>query len=423
MTDDRRERAKTLLAEGNFREAGALYHQLFDETNEAWYASRYLHCLRKAGHPIAAVTVGRQALAQHSQDVWVRRELIWALYDGKIKPCVEAKDLSGLLQAAEELRTLNPEQLPLKLAVKAVIRIAKLRGKWDTVAQWCDYLDPDNLDDQPREIDGRTGNSEREAWHFARVKAAVELERWDEALARASQAADRYPREINFRRWAALTLAGQGKIADAICRLQDIILKERSEWFLLQDLCQLHLRSGELEAAMRNGCRAALDCPDDTMKVTLYGLLGTVGLRLSLYEFAFRHAALARAIRERESWSIPADLRDLDEALRSRFAEERIALPALAAGIREQVIACVQLWRAAAYAGLPRQNGILDSPPEERAFGWIRNDEGQRIFVLRDDLPPVARTAGAAVEFALEPSFDRKRNVMTVKAVDVVYQQ
>jgi hypothetical protein len=316
---------------------------------------------------------------------------------------------------------LDPEPLPRTLAVNAVIRLAKLREKWDIVCRWCDYLDPDTLDDQPRAVAGRLGKSQRETWYFARVRALLELERCDEALAGALEAAGRYPREINFRRWAALAVAGQGKLAEAIRRLQDIILKDRSEWFLLQDLCQLHLRNGDVEAALRNGCRAALDGPDDKVKVTLYGLLGTIGLRLSRYDFAFRHAVLARAIREQEGWSIPADLKTLEEEVGRRFAEERTASPPIPPTIREQVLACADAWRAAAYAGLPRQSGVLDVPPGDRAFGWVRGEEGQRIFVLRDDLPPTARTVGAAVEFALEPSFDRKREQLTVRAVDVVY--
>jgi tetratricopeptide (TPR) repeat protein len=420
-TDERRIRAKALLDQGDFREAGALYHQLADETNEAWYASRYLHCLRKAGHPRAAVTVGRRALERHPQDVWIQLELVWSLYDDRVKTCAEAKDLSGLIEAAEEVLALDPEPLPLKLAVQAVIKLAKLRGKWDLVCRWCNHLDPDTLDNQPRELAGRLGKSERETWYFTRVKALLELKRWDEALAGAVEAAARYPREINFRRWAALALAGQGQVAEAIRRLQDIVLKDRSEWYLLQDLCRLHLRNGETDAALRNGCRAALDCPDDTVKVTLYWLLGTIGLGLSRYEFALRHSVLARTIREREGWSIPAELRALEEGIRRRFAEERITAPAIPTAIREQVAACVDLWRAAAYAGLPRQSGVVDSPPGDRAFCWIRGEEGQRIFVLRDDLPSIARTAGAAVEFALEPSFDRKRGQLTVRAVDVMY--
>ena len=391
-TDDRQVRAEAFLDQGDYREAGALYHQLSDETKDARYASRYLHCLRKAGYPGVAVTAGRRALEQHPQDEWVRRELVWALYDGRVKPSAKSEDLPGLIKASEEVLALNPEPLPLKLAVNAVIRLAKSRKKWDLVCRWCDYLNPDSLDDQPREGAGRPGKSERESWYFAKVKALHELERWDEALAGAMQAATRYPREINFRRWAALALAGQGQVAEAIRHLQEIVLKDRAEWYLLQGLCQLHLRNGDIDAALRNGCRAALDCQEDKMKVTLCGLLGTIGLRLSRYEFALRQAALARAIREREGWSIPADLRTLEEAIQSRFSEEHIALPTLPAGIQEQDTACMALWHAAAYAGLPRQSGVLDSLPGDRAFGWIRGEEGQRIFVLRDDLPPAART-------------------------------
>jgi len=420
MTDDRRAIAEKLFKEGKFREAGTIYHHLSDETNNAWYTSRYLLCLRKAGYPTGAVTVGRQKLQLHPQDVWIRRELVWALYYARIKTHADSEDLLRLVQAAEEVLAFDPEPLPLKLTVNAVIRLAKLRKKWDLVSKWCDFLNPDSLEDQPREIAGRLGKSERESWHFAKVKALLEMQRWEDALVSASQAAAIYPREINFRRWAALALAGKGDIAEAIHLLQNIILKDRSEWFLLQDLCQLHLENKDLDAALRNGCRAALDCHDDTVKVSLYGLLATTSFRLSQDEFAFRHAVLAKTIREREGWSIPADLRTLEGVIRSRFNDQKIALPIIPESVREQVLACAKLWREAAYTGLPRQSGVLDFSPGDRAFDWIQGEDGQRIFVLRNDLPPAARTNGVFVNFAMEPSFDRKRQHATVRAVNVI---
>ena len=420
MTEDHRANAESLLKEGKFREAGKLYHLLSDETNEAWYTSRYLYCLRKAGYPAAAVSVGRHKLSLHPKDKWIRREMVWAVYEAKVKKHSESKDFLQLLQAAEEVLTLRPEPLPLKLTVNAVIRLAKFRRKWDAVLRWCSFLNPDSLEDQPREVAGRLVKSERESWYFAKVKSLIEIQQWENALVSASQAIGLYPREINFRRWEALALAGKGDVAEAINRLQNIILKYRSEWFLLQDLCQLYLQNGDLDSALRNGCRAALDYHDDTVKVSLYGLLAATSFRLSKFEFAFRHALLAKSIRENEGWSISADLHTLERSIRSCFTEGNIILPMIPETVREQSIACFNLWRSEAYAGLPRQYGVLDCPPGDQAFGWIKNEDGQRIFVLKNDLPPAARIKGVVVNFATEPSFDRKRQHNTVKAVNVV---
>ena len=420
MTDDRSAIAEKLFKEGKFREAGTLYHHLSDETNNTWYTSRYLQCLRKAGYPTSAVTFGKQKLQMHPQDVWIRRELIWALYYANIKPYADSEDLLRLVQAAEEVLAFEPEPLPLKRIVIPVIRLAKQRNKWDLVRKWCDFLNPDSLEDQPRKIAGRLGKSERESWYFAKVKALLEMQQWEDALSSASQAATSYPREINFRRWAALALAGKGDIAEAIHLLQNIILKDRSEWFLLQDLCELHLQNKDLDAALRNGCRAALDCHDDMMKVSLYLLLATTGFHMFQNEFAFRHLILAKTIRERKGWSIPGNMQTLEGVIRSRFNDEKITLPMIPESVREQVFACTKLWREAAYVGLPRQSGVVDFSPGDRAFDWIQVEDGQRIFVLRNDLPPAARTKGVFVNFAMEPSFDRKRQHSTVRAVNVI---
>jgi len=343
--DERAVRAVALLDQGNYREAGSLFHQLWDETADPWTASRYLFCLRKAGFARAAVTVGQEAHQRHPQDAWIRRELVWALYYDRVKPFAEKKDLPGLLQAGEDFLTLQPEALPLKLLALAVIRLARDKGKWELVSAWCDRLDPVNLDNAPREINGEQAKSEREGWYFAKVKALIHLERWAEALTLAGWAAVLYPGEVNFRRWEALALAGQGQVSEAVSRLQAMVQKEQPEWYLLQDLCGLQLRLGQHEAALKAGCRAALTAPEDMTTVNLYQLLAAVGLALGKLEFAARHAVLARLIRQREGWSIPAELQGLEEKLHGALAEQQSPWPVDVEGIPVLHAACQSSWR------------------------------------------------------------------------------
>lgn len=343
--DERATRAKALLEQGNYREAGSLFHQLWDETGNTWTASRYLYCLRKAGFARAAVTVGQDAHQRYPQDIWIRRELVWALYYDRVKPFADKKELPGLLQAGEDFLTLQPEALPLKLLVLAVIRLAREKGKWDLVSTWCDRLAPESLDNAPREFNGEPVNSEREGWYSAKVKALIHLERWPEALALAARAVALYPGEVNFRRWEALALAGQGQVSEALALLQVLVQKEQPEWYLLQDLAGLHQRLGQYEAAMKAGCRAALSAPEDRTTVTLYQLLATVGLAQGKLEFAARHVVLARLIRQREGWSIPAELQGMEEKLHGALAEQQSPWPVDIEGIPTLFAACQASWR------------------------------------------------------------------------------
>jgi hypothetical protein len=45
--------ASQLLKQEKWKDAGALFRQVWEKENNAYTASRYLHCLRKAGYPSA----------------------------------------------------------------------------------------------------------------------------------------------------------------------------------------------------------------------------------------------------------------------------------------------------------------------------------------------------------------------------------
>jgi tetratricopeptide (TPR) repeat protein len=419
MNDERNARAERLLAEGNYPEAGALFHQLWDETGDPGCASRYVRCLRKAGHARGAVTRAREAREKHPDDLWIQRELVWAYYEAFAKPAERRADLNGLLDAAQGILDLDPEPLPRQLVVFAVIRLAKKKGKWDTVCDWCDRLDPAQLDNSPREINGKVAKSQREEWYFDKVKSLVKLKRWPDAQNLALQAADLYRNEPNFRRWAATARAEQGDLPGGIGEMEQLVLEYRGVWYLLHDLSEMYLRQGNLQAALRFGCRAALTCSDDTVKVSLYHLLSRLDLALGKLDFAAQHAALVGAIRRQKRWSIPAELTRLETEIREALHQINEVWPVDTDDVATLVQFCREQWLGEVYAGLPRKRGTIESLPPDQAHGWIKSDDGERVFVLQKDLPPTARQTGLVVDFALEPSWDRKRQQPSVRAVDL----
>jgi tetratricopeptide (TPR) repeat protein len=423
MSDDRTLRAKALLPEGKFAEAGALFHAHWDDTGDAGSASRYLYCLRKAGHAAAAVTVGRRALGRHPQDLWVRRELIWALYEARVKHAEARGDLAALEHEAGEVLALDPEDLPRRLTVSAVVRLAKKRGRWQTVAEWCDRLDPARLEDTARPTtagaDGQHTPSPRAAWYFARVKAAVELQRWPEALALAERAAQLYPAEVNFPRWAALALAGQGQAEEAARRLEALARRQPSAWYLFQDLCELSLHQGKPDHALRWGCRAALAQGEERLKVAVYRLLACAGLALGKWTCASRHVVLSRALRRREGWPVSDDLQQLEARIRHVLGEAGEEWPVESEDVPTLLQLCRAEWQVEQYAGLPRAVGVLATLPDEQGRAWIQGEDGERISVRAADLPADVCRTGLPLEFVREPTSDGPQGEGSVRAVAV----
>ena len=308
QVDDRAQQARQFYGAKDFEADGRLYHQLWDERGDAFSGGRYALCLRKCGYPQAALAVARQVAQKHSDDVYVRREVVWSLYEAEFKPAKERGDLGALVQAGQQILDLTDEALPVHLVSFAVISLAKDKMKWGLVSDWCDRLNRQELSTEPREMGGRRVLSEREQWYFAKIKSLVQLKRWEEARELALEAVQAFPRKRDFARWAAQALAGQGRVPEAIVELETLAQRGRPEWYLLSDLAELRLQNGEADEAYTIACRAALAFGEDKAKVNLYLLIGQVTLSLEQFDVAARHAMLSRLARAREGRSVPGEL-------------------------------------------------------------------------------------------------------------------
>lgn len=394
QTTDVRVQAKQLYEAQDYVEAGKLYHQLWDDHGDAFSGGRYACCLRKAGHPDAALTVAQAVAAKYPDDVYVRREVVWALYDAKIKPARDRGDLGALVHFGQQIVDQTDEELPVRLVAFAVIGAAKDKMKWSIVSPWCDRINPQTLSAEPREMDGRRVISEREQWYFAKVKSLVELKQWDAAREVAVEAMQAFPRKRDFARWAAQALAGQGKVADAIAELEALLQQGQPEWYLLNDLAELKLQNEQAEAAYRLACRAALAFGEDKAKVGLFLLIARIALILRRWDVAARHAALSRLVRARESWSIPADLVRLEKQARDAMTQSGATLPEIPDAVGPLFKLCRRDWEEAVPADeRPQPKQPRSRPPApvatgetytgqiktyngDRGFGFIRPDDG-----------------------------------------------
>ncbi len=264
--------ATELLKQQQWKEAGTLFRQVWENENNAYAASRYLYCLRKGGYASASIKQGNKALNQFPGNKYIKNELVWAYYDDGIKPEESKENLYQLIESAKKILSLQPDTLPKELTVFAVIKAAKQKEKWDIVLEWCNVIKPEELNDESILVDGKKGKSKKEQWFFAKVKSLIELELWKEARVCALEAIKIYPREMNLYRFSALALANLGEEEKAILELKDILLKYREEWYIYQDLSDIYLRINQPETALNFACQAALSPGEDKIKVTLLGL-------------------------------------------------------------------------------------------------------------------------------------------------------
>lgn len=312
--DPRNEQAKQYEDKQDYPAAGAIYHQLWDESGSAYAGSRYAYCLRRSGHPKPALNVANKVLARFPDNVYVRREAVWAMYEAQLRPAKARGDLDALLAAANQIVDFSDNDLAVRLSVNAVIDLAKDKNRWDLVSEWCDRLSPLALSADPRNIGGRRVISEREQWYFAKVKSLVRLKSWTECRQLAQEAYKAFPRQRDFARWAARAAAELGQVSAAVSELRNLFRHGRPSWYMLADLAEFQLRAGMLSEAYQSACQAALADGEERAKVGLFGLIAQSALGLGTPDVAARHAALARLVRVREGWRIPDSLAQLESS-------------------------------------------------------------------------------------------------------------
>jgi tetratricopeptide (TPR) repeat protein/cold shock CspA family protein len=396
------------------------FRQLWETQGQFRVASRYAYCLRKVGRAEEAISVCRAALEKYPKNLYIESELAWAIYDSKIKPAKEDADLGAILTAANEILKLNPNPMALQRVALSVIQVAKARANWAVVLEWTDKIKPTDLTDKPFEVDGRKGMSDREVWFIAKSNALAKLKRYSEARAVAQEGQTYFPNSVFLARNAALALAGDGHPQEAAVELRSLILKSRADWYVKVDLAEIELQIGNASEAYRLGCEAAQNPQDEEYKLGLFLILARAALVNGQRQIAAEHVILNKIIRKKQGWKIPAEVIQLEEEIQLAIQKAGESLPSIPNDVDELQKVCRKHWREGATAGLAKKTGRLGRIDPNKPFSFIfPDDRSERVFVRLKNIPKHLAIEGQKVEFAIKPSFDPKKGVESVEAVDV----
>ncbi len=431
---------------GNYEAALVYFTAAFNANPSPDTAWRRLYCLRRLGRFDEAEQLGARLAEQFPGSVMVRAERAWLIFDRDVRNPAFKDDPASRLEAAYRMLEYGDDPFVARKAVLEGSKAAREMQAWEQVIDLCDRVQAKDLSADPRNHNGRKIPGDREIYYFARLKALMQLKRFDEARQSALTAKSEFPFRVDYPRYAALALEGLGQTDQAIEEFRQLGAKPKTQWYVLADLARLLVAADKPEEAWPIACRAACSFGEPSAKVNLYTLMARVSEVLNQPDVAARHALLAARVREGQGWRLPEDLSDL--LLRLPLPEphpERNELDRL----------CRADWDAALSglgqsAGAPRAAGLsLVSAPApvahthgdaaheevlksnvagtvlmrqpEASFAFIRSESfPDPVFVMVKDLPEAARHDGALVQFTAVRAFDRKKNREGVKAVSVI---
>lgn len=262
--------------------------------------------------------------------------------------------------------------------------------------------------------------SEKETYYVRRARALLELGHFDEARNYAQQGMSEFPDELFLARTAALALTRSGNLDGGADELRKLLSHRRADWYIKADLANVEYDRGNKEEAFRLMSDAVSNQQDDEYKLGCFVTLGKIALDLDKLEIAAEHVALAKAVRAVNNWSIPNELVQLEQIVKKAFEDAGQAMPELPTDVKELSKICRRHWQEGITAGLELVRGTLKAIDPNKAFTFIKRDDGgEDVFVLLRDIPQKCSYEGAKVQFVPKKSFDRKKNREGTQATHV----
>lgn len=425
VADPRSYDANTLRKAGRFQEALTIYQDLWNtgKQNE-FVAAGLLHCLRKLHRLADAMKFSENISQLYLESEWVRRELSWTYSEYVKEMATAGASVTTLHACGEKAMGLDPEPAALNHIACDIMNSAKSAKDWKTVILWADRVDPSLLSPVGMKLpDGKEGWSYLARYYNFRINGLIGTSRADEAIPLCQKALQDFPHQYKqFAYNLARAYTAVGEYDKASQTYQDLCRKVRPDFYILFEYGKVMHRLNRNDEALVLMTMAAKSEQRPDYLVGYYAEMGDL-FRETGHETAARdHYMLATAVRMRNSWAVPAELQQRLESMH---------ITSVSDSVEELLYRCSIHWsdfegKATSAVRAPAQEepiehdvrGTIFLGPAERDYFFI-NPLGRDGYIgfkqeLKHEIPD-----RSTVTFDVVPSFNKKKNEWTTKAVNV----
>lgn len=422
-------RANELRKNGKLAEALPLYRELLKDDSDSYSAAGLLHCLRKLRLFDEALSLCTPASHKHMLLDWYRKEVIWTLIQGKLRVMDDTASVPEVVSVAKSILALEPKDYSARWrTVHPVLKKARGHKKWDIVFEWAEKVTPDELSTAPMKDDReRDGWCERAVWHNYRIRSMIEVGDREQAIKLALEAANLFPRQAKFfKRLEALAQFRLGRFAEAEWLYSKLTIGGRPDWWILKEHGHVLKELGRSRDALTTMSKAALSNRKLEAMVSLFSDIGFLCRQTDLKQDARNHLLLSKHIREKNGWTvsqaISVGITELDDELADLLGP---------GDFDSILVECRKFWRRTVGAQYDSHEtslksrevkrmlkGTLKMGPPERSYCFLHSSGRDSYFCLKSDLPNGV-TDGVTLKFDAMPSFDKKKNQESWKAINV----
>jgi tetratricopeptide (TPR) repeat protein len=344
---------------------------------------------------------------------------------------------SGIVTLIEEfLRMLvlnvnDRSYLLLSKLFSVVVKTEKKKNNinWRLISDLCDVVPPSLLSIECETIDvERKGKkvtmelaSDKENWYAYKTKALMKLGKFQECFEQSTTALEtfqkfHYSNDVWFARRIALAKMQLGDSESTISELLQILNKKK-EWFIEKELAELYKEKGDVKNAFKYAINAINNFGDLEYKVDLLFLLGELFLQQHDETLAFKHFSLARLIRLKKEWSIPAKLASAIDSINKQAIQED-DMPSLRTELKKywSTLSPKQNLKKN-YFPSDRLKGTIDKilhKNERGTDGFIKCTDNKRIYFMLPQQDELSNKidVGSNIEFQVSKSADGKEKAI-----------
>jgi tetratricopeptide (TPR) repeat protein len=433
MLIEKRLKAKEYRLNKQFDLAEDLYMQLWESRShdwDKWLGWEYADTLKKIGKNDEAIQICKEVYHKwkdfkHNNDL-----LCWALYEKYIKRIQKDATLQEISKAIRiaEFIVSNAKQDGKKSAYEStvfkIIDIIKNKNNINDneILKWIDRLDYNLLTDEVMNYtlsDGlcKEGASRKEQYFSIKTKSLLRMGKYQQCIECCNQALIQinkfhYSNDVWFdtRRNYCIAMTTENEEFELAVQNLVTLADRKKHWSIYGQVLECYMRQGNYKNAIMYGAKALLTKDPVEMKVGLLLDYGSALEKIGDIENAINHFHLSYKTRVKSSWHIPAILQD------------KIVVYNINESASIDMSTLKRFWLDNAQAGEEMVVGkVLRIMPHGKS-GFITAENKESYFFKRSSIVSGYHhlAEGKSAKFRLIESFDVKKQIKSLEAVDIV---
>lgn len=419
-----KQQADELRKQSRYKDAAVLYEKLWQQPewrNDKWLGWGYAHCLYKEQQYLKSLEVCRAVHAIDKEFSYLNNLYAWNVYYVKMK--LSESNEADFLKAAGVILQLTKQDSysPYVRTVQLVMKYFFEKEKYQEAAEWAGKLDGGLLDGRARVWINQQGKeqklaSERENYFKQYSKALLKAGDYAQCIEITRQALHSIEEfyggaDIWLKRNMALSYLALNQQEPALQLLEELV-RLKKDWYIHGDLAKVYFRMGQREKAFYHGLTAALGAKE-LLPFSLVKLLVAAYLENGEEEAVKAQIAYYAAIKKGNGQKLESELYRLAAQVQVNV-EESFDKAALEKAV-------VTLWLEKRNQMRQQFTGEISKLLEASQAGFITVDDGRTVYFRWKQAPGQRGwlALGRKVRFFLEESFDRKKQLNSLVAVEL----